>query len=103
VTDIRRLHRELIARVLNSDATAPEELRRAAFDDAGLDGPTAVLVDKVAHGAHTVTDADVAAVRAAGLSEDQIFEIMVCAAIGQADREYTAAVAALAAATRSAE
>ena len=43
-----------------------------------------------------MTDGDVAAVRSAGLSEDQIFEIVVCAAIGQADRQYNKALAALA-------
>jgi alkylhydroperoxidase family enzyme len=67
--------------------------------DAGLDEPVRTLVDKVAHHAQRVTDDDIAAVRAAGLSEDQVFEIVVCAAIGQADRQYTGALAALAAAT----
>jgi alkylhydroperoxidase/carboxymuconolactone decarboxylase family protein YurZ len=46
-----------------------------------------------------VTDEDAAAVRAAGLSEDQIFEIMVCGAVGAADRQYKSALAALAEAT----
>jgi len=101
MTDISKLHRELVTRVLDSDATAPPQLRRAAFDGAGPDGPIAVLIDKVAHHADSVTDDDVTAVRAAGLSEDQIFEIMVCAAVGAADRQYTAALAALAAATGS--
>jgi AhpD family alkylhydroperoxidase len=32
---------------------------------------------------------------ASGLSEDQIFEIVVCAAVGQATRQYDAALAAL--------
>jgi len=36
---------------------------------------------------------------AAGFSEDQIFEVVVCAAIGQATRQRDAALAALAAAT----
>jgi hypothetical protein len=39
-------------------------------------------------------------VRTSGLSEDQIFEIVVCAAIGHAARQYDTALAALAAATR---
>ncbi len=77
MTDIRRLHRELV----------------------GLDKPIRSLIAKVAQRADQVTDDDVAAVRAAGLSEDQIFEIVVCAAIGQADRQYHSALAALAAAT----
>jgi hypothetical protein len=99
VTDISQLHRALVARVLDSDAKAPSELRRAAFDNAGLSEPIRTLVDKVAHHASAVTDEDVAAVRAAGLSEDQIFEMVVCAAIGQADRQYASAHAALAEAT----
>jgi hypothetical protein len=99
MTDIARLHRELVSRVLGSTGTAPPELRRAAFDDAGLDDPLRTLVNKVARHAHQVTDDEIGAVRAAGLSEDQIFEVAVCAAIGQADREYTNALAALAAAT----
>ncbi len=99
MTDITQLHRALVARVVDSDATAPPELRRAAFDNAGLSEPMRTLIEKVAHHADTVTDEDVAAVRAAGLSEDQIFEIVVCAAIGQADRQYNSARVALAEAT----
>lgn len=99
MTDIGRLHQELVARVLGDKATAPLQMRRAAFDDAGLDEPIRILVAKVAQHADQVSDDDIAAARAAGLSEDQIFEIVVCAAIGQADRQYRSALAALAAAT----
>ena len=38
--------------------------------------------------AYRVTDEDFAAVRESGLSEDQVFEIVVCAAIGEAPRQY---------------
>jgi alkylhydroperoxidase family enzyme len=100
MTDIDPLRRELVARVLGGNGMASPDLRRAAFDDADLDEPLRTLVDKVAHGAQLVTDEDIAAVRAAGLSENQIFEVVVCAAVGQADRQYTAALAALAAAAR---
>lgn len=99
MTDVAKLHRALVARVLDSDAKAPVALRRAAFDNAGLNEPMRTLIDKVAHQAYAVTDEDVAAVREAGLSEDQIFEIVVCAAVGQADRQYSSARAALAEAT----
>jgi hypothetical protein len=99
MTDITQLHRALVARVLDSDATASRELRRAAFDSAGLNEPIRTLVEKVAHRAYAVTDEDVAAVLSAGLSEDQVFEIAVCAAIGQAARHYNSARAALAEAT----
>jgi alkylhydroperoxidase family enzyme len=95
MSDITQLHRALIARLLESDAQAPPEVRRAAFDNAGLDEPIRTLVEKVAYHAYKVTDEDVAAVRAAGRSEDQIFEIVVCAAVGQASRQYDNALAAV--------
>jgi hypothetical protein len=96
MTDITQLHRALVARVLGGGGKAPTELRRAAFDDAGLSGPVRTLVEKVALHAYSVTDDDVTAVRAEGLSEDQIFEIVVCAAVGQANRQYESGLAALA-------
>ena len=98
MSDITQLHRALVARVLDGDGKAPTALRRAAFDNAGLDEPMRTLIQKVAHNANMVTAEDIAAVRAAGLSEDQIFEIVVRAAIGQASRQYTDALAALASA-----
>ena len=99
MVEIAQLHRELVARVLDGKGTAARELRRAAFDNAGLSEPIRTLIEKVANHAYQVTDGDIAAVRAAGLSEDQIFEIVVCAAVGQASRQYTSALAALASAT----
>ncbi|WP_232423273.1 hypothetical protein [Mycobacterium sp. 155] len=96
MTDISRLRSELIARVLGDQGTAPKDLRQSAFDNTGLDDPVRTLVDKVAHRSAAVTDDDIAAARSAGLSEDQIFEIVVCAAVGQADRQYTNALGALA-------
>lgn len=100
MSGITELHRALVARVLDSEGTAPRELRRAAFDNAGLDEPLRTLVDKVAYRACRVTDEDITTVRAAGLSEDEVFEIVVCAAIGQASRQYGSALAALAIATK---
>jgi alkylhydroperoxidase/carboxymuconolactone decarboxylase family protein YurZ len=49
--------------------------------------------------ANWVTDQDIAAAIASGHSEDQVFEIVVCAAVGQANRQYESAFAALDAAT----
>lgn len=99
MVEIAQLHRELVARVLQGTGKAAPELRRAAFDNACLSEPIRTLIEKVAGHAYRVTDEDVAAVRAAGLSEDQIFEIVICAAVGQASRQYTSALAALASAT----
>jgi alkylhydroperoxidase family enzyme len=99
MVEITQLHRDLVTRVLEGDGKATAELRRAAFENAGLNEPIRTLIEKVANHAYRVADEDVAAVRAAGLSEDQIFEIVICAAVGQASRQYTSALAALASAT----
>jgi alkylhydroperoxidase family enzyme len=99
MADIAQARKAVIARILEGDGRASRALRRAAFDDAGLAEPLRTLVGKVAKQATEVTDEDVEAAKASGLSEDQIFEIVVCAAIGQATRLYDAAVAALESAT----
>ena len=36
----------------------------------------------IATHAHKITDEDIAAAKTSGLSEDKIFEFMVCAAVG---------------------
>jgi hypothetical protein len=99
VTDITHLRTVLVARILDGDGRASHAQRRAAFDNAGLAEPLKTLIDKVATRAHTVTDEDIVAARASSLSEDQIFELVVCAAIGQATRQYDTALAALVEAT----
>jgi alkylhydroperoxidase family enzyme len=102
MTESTRARRALIAGILEGEGRASRAQRRAAFDNTGLAEPLSTLVDKVAKHAYRVTDDDFAAARASGLSEDQIFELVVCAAIGQATRQYDTALAALEAATRRA-
>ena len=99
MSDITKARRALLARILEGDGRARLAQRRAAFDNAGLSEPLSTLIDKVAKHAYKVTDEDIAAAGESGLTEDQIFEIVVCAAIGQATRQYDTAVAALEAAT----
>lgn len=89
----------MVARIRGRGGRAEPAIRRAAFENTGLTGPVATLVRKVAEQPSRVTDADVAAVQTAGLNEDQIFEIVVCAAVGQSTRQYHAGLAALEAAT----
>jgi hypothetical protein len=95
----RTAHKILVTRVLEGDGTASQVQRRAAFDNRGLGDSLGRLIDKVAKHAYKVTDEDILAVRESGLSEDQIFELVVCAAIGQSTRQYETALEALAAAT----
>jgi alkylhydroperoxidase family enzyme len=55
----------------------------------------AAYLAKVAERAYTVTDADIAALTAAGLSEDEIFEQTVAAAIAQGLRRLDSANAVI--------
>jgi hypothetical protein len=103
MTDITRTRKALVAQILEGDGRASHAQRRAAFDNAGLAAPLNTLIDKVAKRAYTVTDEDIAAAKASGLSEDQIFEYVVCAAVGQAMRQYDTAFAALEAAIERSE
>jgi len=99
MSDVMQLREALIQRVLEGDGQAQRELRRSAFDNAGPVGPVGALVEKVALHASQITDDDFAAASASGLTEDQLFEVVACAAIGQASRQQDLALAALAAAT----
>lgn len=92
----RAAHRALVDRVLNGAGRATPEERARAFGNAGLPPPLDALVGKVATSPAQVTDADFAAARASGCSEDQIFELVVSAAVGQSARLYEAGLAALA-------
>jgi alkylhydroperoxidase/carboxymuconolactone decarboxylase family protein YurZ len=95
MSDIRESRKVLVSRTLAGDGKASLTLRMAAFNNSGLDEPLNSLINKVAMNVHTITDDDIDAVKRSGLSEDQIFEMMVCAAIGQATRQYDSAIAAL--------
>jgi hypothetical protein len=100
VSNITKARKALVTRILEGDGKASRSQRRAAFDNAGLAKPLNTLIDKVAKHAYQVTEEDIAAAGASGLSEDQIFELVVCAAIGQASRQYDQSLQALEAATR---
>jgi hypothetical protein len=95
LSDITQARKALVTRRLEGDGRASLDQRRAAFDNIGLTEPLRTLMKKVAKQPTTVTDGDIAAAGASGLSEDQIFEIVVCVAVGQATRQYNTALAAL--------
>jgi hypothetical protein len=99
MTDIARARKALVARILDGEGKAPSAQRRAAFDDAEVAGPLGALLRKVRRAAHAITDDDVTAVRSAGIDEDQVFELVVCGAVGEATRQYEAALTALRAAS----
>jgi alkylhydroperoxidase family enzyme len=104
MSDAANHHRgAAVRRVLGDDGRASVDDRRAAFANTAVPEPARALVDKVARHAYKVTDEDIAAAKTAGLTEDQIFELCVCAAMGQATRQLDAAFAALDAADAKAE
>ncbi len=95
---VTKLRTAATASVLTGPAKTSVERRRAAFDNKTVEQPARALVDKVANTAWKVTDEDVAAVKAAGLSEDEIFELTIAAAFGQSTRQLTRALTAVEAA-----
>jgi len=95
----RAAYRVLVERVLNAAGQASAQERARAFGNADMPSPVHELIDKVATRPTQITDADFAAARASGFSEDQLFELVICAAVGQSERQYEAGLAALAEAT----
>lgn len=100
MSDIGESTRALVSRILEADGKASRSLRMGAFSNSGLEEPLDVLVNKIATDASAITDDDINAAKRSGLNEDQLFEMMVCAAIGQATRQYDSAVKALEAAVK---
>ena len=99
----RAAYRALQDRILTGAGRASPEQRARAFGNAGLSPPLDGLLGKVATRPAQVTDADFAAARAAGVSEDELFELVICAAVGQSARLYDAGLAALAGAVAGEE
>lgn len=78
-------------------ATTPDDRRRAACEPEALGGARARYCSQVARDARGVTDEHIAALRAEGLGDREIFEITAAAAVGRASAQINAALAALAA------
>jgi hypothetical protein len=95
MSNIEQARQTLLRRVLEGDGEASLADRRAAFNNGVLVEPVRRLVNKVAGNARMIAEDDINRARQSGMSEDQIFEIVVCAAIGQASRQYDSAKAAL--------
>jgi len=94
MADVTKHRKAAIQRALEGEGRTSAAERKAAFANEGVAEPARALIDKVAKQAWKITDEDVAAAKR-GLSEDQVFELVVCAAYGQATRQLEAALAAL--------
>ena len=88
--DLERLQKAAIARAVEGDGKASRSDREAAF--AGTSGDP--LLAKVAEHAYEVTAEDVATAKQQR-SEDEIFELAVCAAYGKASPQLAAALAVI--------
>lgn len=99
----RSIQLQLVNRILQGAGEAPADQRAAAFENANLPDPLRPLLEKVASKSAQVNDADFARAIAAGFSDDELFELVICAAVGESTRQYEAGLAALADATAHSE
>jgi hypothetical protein len=99
----RSIHHQLVDRILHGPGQAPADQRARAFDNANLPDPLRSLLGKVATKSAQATDADFATATEAGFTDDQLFELVICAAVGQSTRQYETGLAALAEATADTE
>lgn len=72
-----------------------DDLRTVVAGTAAAPLAMTDYLEKVAKRAYTVTDADIEALTAAGLSEDEVFEQTVAAAIAQGLRRLDVATAVI--------
>jgi hypothetical protein len=78
----------LVARVLRgAGVSSPAERQAAAKATGG--GP---YLEKVRAHAYKITDEDIAALKAAGMDEETIFELTIAAAVGVAERRLARAM-----------
>jgi len=81
--------------VLAGPGSLDPGVRRAVADGRDVAEALRGYVDKVARHAYRVTDEDVVSLRAAGYSEDQIFEATVSCALGAGLRRLEAGLSAI--------
>ena len=86
---------ELRRAVLGSPGKTSPALREAAASGADLPADLAPVIEKIRRHAYKVTDEDIASLRAAGRSEDEIFELTCAAAVGVALHRVERALAAI--------
>lgn len=81
--------------VLGSPGHTTGELRREIAEGRGPGGGLGALLARVRLHAYRTTDDEVAALRAAGESDDRLFEMILAAAVGDAERRLALGLAAL--------
>lgn len=80
--------------VLDGAGESDPAIRKAAADGTGVPADLQVLVDKIHQHAYKVTDDDIASVQTK-YGDDQLFEIVVSAALGASRQRLVAGLTAL--------
>jgi len=88
------LRDQVLRGVLEGAGASDPAIRPAAADGAGLPADLQALVDTIHAHAYRVTDEDIARLRAA-YGEDELFEVVVSAALGASRRRLLAGLEAL--------
>jgi alkylhydroperoxidase family enzyme len=86
---------ELRRRVVDGPGHLAAAVRRQAFSGADLAPELQTYAQKVRNCAYRVTEGDVAALKEAGYTEDQIFELTVSLALGAGMARLDAGLIAL--------
>jgi alkylhydroperoxidase family enzyme len=88
------LRDQVLDSVLNGPGTSDPMVRKAAADGSGVPIDLQSLVDKVHRHAYKVTDEDIARIQPK-YGDDQMFEIVVSAALGASRNRLLAGLKAL--------
>lgn len=88
------LRDRVLEMVLQSPGESDPAIRRAAAEGAGVPSDLKILVDKIHRHAYKVTDEDIARAQVK-YGDDQMFEIVVSAALGASRQRLVAGLKAL--------
>lgn len=91
--------RRLETSILSGPGQLDAATRAALVSGHDIPAPLAAYAEKVARYAYKVTDGDIAALLAAGYTDDQLFEATLSVALGAAQMRLRAGLDALRAAT----
>jgi hypothetical protein len=96
------LRRQLEAAVITSPGETDPAVRRRAMRGEGDSPALTAFLQRVREHAYRVTDEEVAALTADGHSDDQLFELLLAAALGASQDRLEAGLSALEGGARAA-
>lgn len=90
-----KLRAEIEAAVLGAPGESDAAERRRAMEGEGATPELTAFLQRVQRHAYRVTDEEVAALKAAGYSDDRLFELLLGAALGAARARLDAGLRAM--------